>query len=323
MRYPLNLFVAIFAIALFGTDSFAQQRQPSQTTNNLRNRTPQLVAKKTPNIPRAPQAPFPPLDKRHTDYINQLLEYWEHSSGQIKRYKCKFTRWEYDAVFGPRVNAKGVMPAKTIATGVIRFESPDRGMYDVEKFHDYNPPKTAGGQPQYLPRAKESREKWICDGANVYEQDFKNKKMTVIPLPPEQRGKTISDGPLPFLFGVEAEKVKKRYWLRIITPKDVKGEYWLEAWPKWIQDAQSYKKVEVIIDEKDFLPKAIQIFAVNFNPRTNQSRTAFTFDTRQKNGFNIKLFGDEFAKPKVDKSWKVTVINPQIQAKARNQAFPK
>ncbi len=314
------LIVTCVVVLLDATNSFAQQKQPGQSVQDLRNRNAQLVANRTNAIARTPQVPFPPLSAKHNSYIDQLLKYWEGSSAQVKRYQCQFTRWEYDGIFGPRANAKGVLPAKTIATGIIRYEAPDKGMYEVEKLYDYAPPRVAGGEPQYPERKENNKEKWICDGVNVYEMDFNQKKMLVIPLPPESRGKAISDGPLPFLFGVEAEKVKKRYWLRVITPKNAEGEYWLEAWPKRLHDAQSFKKVEVIIDEKDFLPKAIQIFGTQYDPRTNQSRTAFTFEKREKNKIDLNIFKAKFHKPKLEKGWKTEVLNPQPQAQARRPA---
>ena len=43
-------------------------------------------------------------------------------------------------------------------------------------------------------------------------------------MPPELQGKAIVDGPLPFLFGADAQKLKQRYYLRIITPRTRKAK---------------------------------------------------------------------------------------------------
>ena len=66
--------------------------------------------------------------------------------------------------------------------------------------------------------------------------------LTESPLPKELQGKDIVDGPLPFLFGAKAEKLKQRYYLRIITPPDVQGQVWLEAWPRFLADARNFQR---------------------------------------------------------------------------------
>lgn len=261
------------------------------------------------NAPGVLQAPFPALPAAHQAYLDQVLNYWEQSSSKIKRYRCKFTRWQYDPVFGPGFDPKsGLVPAKTIATGILQYAEPDKGMYELEKIYDYAPPAKPGDEPRYQPREGEAGEKWICDGESVFEFDFTNKRLVDRQLPPEIRGTTIADGPLPFVFGAQADKIKQRYWVRIITPPNAKGEYWLEAYPKTQRDAANFKKVEVIIDEKDFLPKAIQIFDRNFEPRTNPSRTAFTFEEREIN-WNVNfemlnIFFRAFYKPATPSGWK-------------------
>ena len=81
------------------------------------------------------------------------------------------------------------------------------------------------------------------------------------------QGKAIVDGPLPFLFGAKADKIKARYWLRVITPSDAKGEYWLEAWPKSRYDSANFQRVEIILDEKDYLPKACRSTTATTTPK--------------------------------------------------------
>jgi TIGR03009 family protein len=121
-------------------------------------------------------------------------------------------------------------------------------------------------------------------GQSVFSHDPASKQQTQTVLPPEMRGKAIADGPLPFLFGADAEQIKQRYWIRPLPmPPDVKGEYWLEAFPKRREDAANYSKVHVIIDHKDFLPKGLVIFDRNFDPASNPARSTFTFEQRESN----------------------------------------
>ena len=91
-------------------------------------------------------------------------------------------------------------------------------------------------------------------------------------MPPELQGKGIGDGPLPFVFGVEAQKLKQRYFMRIITPPNVQNEVWLEAYPRYQQQAAEFSKVQVILQisgpTKALLPYAIQIYSPNGKDRT-------------------------------------------------------
>ena len=63
-------------------------------------------------------------------------------------------------------------------------------------------------------------EHWVCDGENVYEYRHDQKQLVVRPIPPAMQGQAIVDGPLPFLFGAEADKLKARYWMRAEQPQN-------------------------------------------------------------------------------------------------------
>lgn len=114
-------------------------------------------------------------------------------------------------------------------------------------------------------------EQWLCDGKSVFHWDYANSVVTEYIMPREMQGKGIGDGPLPFVFGIEALKLKQRYFMRIITPPNVQNEVWLEAYPKFQADAANYKKVEVILqivgDTRVFFPYAIQIYSPNGKDR--------------------------------------------------------
>ncbi len=281
------------------------------------------VSRRAPLLGNGPQAPFPPLPKQHQEYLDQVLKYWEHSSSQIKRYRCQFTRWEYNPVFGPRQDPRtGVTPANTIATGRVQFQTPDKGMYEVQKLFAYEAPRVAGGEPQYVPQQAEGFEKWICDGKSVFEFDYQQKKLHQQELPAQLQGKAIADGPLPFLFGAKVSKIKSRYWIRVITPKDVQGEYWLEAFPKRGEDARNYKRIEIYIAQEDFLPKGMRIFPPNFNAKTNPSSTAFTFEKRDINFIDpkkldvLQIFSRAFHSPNPpNREWQHVLYNANGQVK--------
>ena len=259
-----------------------------------------------PAAPPAAHMPFPPLPPQDQQFLDGVLQAWEQRSKAVDRYRCTFKRWEYDPVFGPPTTFK------TYSEGIIQYQSPDKGMFKVDKYLDYQPPAQAGGKPNWVPRAGDGVEHWICDGTYVFVHDPKAKRLIQRVLPPEIRGKAIADGPLPFLFGADAEKIKRRYWVRPLpVPADVKGEYWLEAFPKTRQDAANFQKVHVIIDQQDFLPKGLVIFDNNFDARTNPARQTFTFENREVN-WSIALdkvifWKKQFYEPATPPGWKKEV----------------
>ncbi len=262
----------------------------------------------TPHVLRAPLAPFQ-LTPPQEQYLNQVLEYWEFKSKGIERFRCKFTRWEYDPVFGP----KDPFTAKTESLGSIMYSAPDKGLFKIEKVFHYTAPQGADQQPRYEERADSVGEHWVCDGASVFEYNHTQKKLVQYQLPPEMRGQAIANSPLPFIFGANAKQIKERFWMRVITPTDAKGEYWLEAYPKNQADAVNYQKIEIILDEKDYLPKAIQVFDPTYDVRRNPKRTAFMFEDRDVN-WNVtlqklNLFHKEFYEPAVPNGWKKEVQN--------------
>jgi len=284
-------------------------------------RDPQLsepvIRQAIPGVLAAPKAPqWIPLPPEHEKYLDQVLAYWQESSGKIKRYRSKFTRWEYDAVFGPpRDPMSGELPAKTQSTGVIKYASPDKGLFKVEQILHYTPGKKPGEKPQYLPQAGDPGEHWVCDGKSVFSFDHQQKKLLQTELPPEMQGKSIVDGPLPFMFGAESAKIKQRFWIRVITPKEATNEYWLEAVPKMRGDAANFKMLHIIIDAGDFLPKAMAMFNRNYDPQTNPSCTNFVFDKREVNWNEtidkINIFAKEFWEPSTPLGYKKVVENYQ------------
>jgi TIGR03009 family protein len=250
-------------------------------------------------------APFAPLSPEFQKFLDDVLNYWEQRSKSIERYRCTFERWEYDPVFGPRDTFK------TYSTGLIKYSAPDKGLFQVEDILHYTPPAKQGDKPTYRKREGESGEHWICNGTSIFEHDHKNQQLIERELPPQMHGKAITEGPLPFLFGAEAQKIKQRYWIRPLRVPDGVKEYWLEAWPKLRKDAANYQKIHVIIDQAEFLPKGLVIFDPNFDSRESPARTTFTFSEREMNWSialqQLNIWNRYFYEPKTPLGWKKIV----------------
>jgi TIGR03009 family protein len=245
--------------------------QPVQQASDQQPIRPPLPGAGLPPAPIAPQQPsWFPLEEAQQKWVDQILSYWEQESSKVKTFECKFQRWEYDPVFGPKGDAK------TFAEGVINYAQPDKGLYRVEKLSSYAPPAKPGDKPQYFEEDAAYGEHWVCNGKQVFAFNARAKQMVVTPLPPEVQGKAIVDGPLPFLFGAKAATIQARYWIRVL-PETGNGKFWLEAVPKSRQDAQNFKMIHLVLDEKTFLPEMLQLFAPNYDAKTNPSRTTHVF----------------------------------------------
>ena len=257
---------------------------------------------------RIDRPPFAPLSAKQQQRLDQILAYWQHTSSRIKTYACRFTRFEYDHVFGPQDKNRH----KTQSEGVIRYAAPDKGEFRVERLGTYTPPAEPGRPPTYPMKPAEELEHWICDGQAVYELNGQTKQLIVQSLPPEMQGKFIADGPLPFMFGASKEKILGRYWMRELPPPaERRGEYWLEAWPKRREDAANFQRIMIILDEKTFLPKAMQIFPPSYEERENTSREVYTFADLQVNDpiHRGQEFMGGFISPRKPLGWKKVVTN--------------
>ena len=219
--------------------------------------------------PAAPPQP-PALSPQEQAALDQLLAAWEARNAAVKTWSCTFRKWEYNA-WSP-ADAAGERLAFAESTGELKYAAPDTGLFRVRESRQWG--ATAG---RYEPQPAGTGEHWVCNGESIYEFRHTEKQLLETKLPPEMRGKAISDGPLPFVFGAKADTLKKRYWMRIITPRDIRDQVWLEALPRYQVDAANFSKVELILQARDLMPFAIQIFkpggqdrdVYQFDPNTN------------------------------------------------------
>jgi TIGR03009 family protein len=255
----LGLLLAALAMGRQLTD-FSLGRAVAQTGPLLGPPTdPRPAAGPSQPVPLSPptaqQQPAPTpqpapvqLSPQQQANLDWVLSAWQQRSTNVKTFECSFTRWEYDPVFGD--------PTKPsfVDEGRIAYRAPDKGLFRVDE-------------------PKEREERWICDGTSIYQYDFANKCLIQHKLPPELQGKAIVESPLPFIFGADTARLKQRYFLRIVTPPNVQGqETWLEAYPRFQQDAANFSRAELILTSKNMTPYALQIHAPN-----GQNRTVYQF----------------------------------------------
>lgn len=275
MRRPSAPLVALAWVAcVSGVVVHGQAPQPPASA---RQAAP--VPRQPPAQPRvaavapaaAPQQP-PALSPQQQAALDQLLAAWEARNEAVRTWSCTFHKWEYNA-WSP-ADAAGERLPFAESTGELKYAAPDKGLFRVKEAKQWNPdPKVR----RYEIRTGDAGEHWVCNGESIYEFRHAERQLRETKLPPEMRGKAISDGPLPFVFGAKADTLKKRYWMRIITPRDIRDQVWLEALPRFQADAANFSKVELILQARDLMPFAIQIFkpggqdrdVYQFDPKTN------------------------------------------------------
>ncbi|MFM7137806.1 MAG: TIGR03009 domain-containing protein [Planctomycetota bacterium] len=218
-------------------------------------------------VPAAPQSPAP-LSPQEQAALDRLLAAWESRNAAVSTWSCTFHKWEYNA-WSP-ADAAGDRLAFAESTGELKYAAPDKGLFRVRESKQWNPEAR-----RYEVRGGEAGEHWVCNGESIYEFRHADRQLRETKLPPEMRGKAISDGPLPFVFGAKADTLRKRYFMRIITPPEVRDQVWLEALPRYQVDAANFSKVELILQARDLMPFAIQIFKPG-----GQDRDVYQFDPR-------------------------------------------
>jgi TIGR03009 family protein len=253
-----------------------------------------------------PRAPFV-LTPEQMYQIDQVLAAWERRNQEVKSFECGFWRFEYDYIFTQRPG----QPRKLRDYGILKYAAPDKGLYKIEG--ERSAEETAPGAGTWKKSAEPRDEQWICDGKSIFQYNCKEKRRIEHPLPPELQGKAISDGPLPFVFGTEAQKLKERYWIRINTPPDVRGEIWLEAYPRHQKEAANFYKLDVILKTNGLLPDAIQITEPN-----RKDRKVYKFEDVVINRRLRFLESDWFRAP-LPLGWRAEVDPPQGPAQAGYQ----
>lgn len=235
-----------------------------------------------------PPAGRPPQVQQLSPRLEKILVEWSNATRKIEKLEGHHYKYEYDSVFGVEKRAEGQ----------FYYEAPDKGRIDI-KPRPIGKDETSrrvdkAGTPFKLQPEKATR--WVCTGNNILQIDDESKKVQYLPIPPENRGQRIMDGPLPFLFGMPPEMAKRRYRLElveILNPEMRKDHVQLKAIPLWQQDAANYKEARVILNTKTWLPHAVQLI----DP-TGNLETVYTFYSLEinkksllfpKNPFDLKF----------------------------------
>jgi TIGR03009 family protein len=311
-----------------------------QTANRVQNQLQQAVRQGQEFQMQGPnnggqviqQRPFPELTPQEQQTIDQILAYWEQETAKIERFSCEFSRWEFDSQApGVQELARQIGRADiTVAAsrGVVRFQKPDRGLFKTEVYTKMTGGLTKDKQVELKVDPNNSGEWVVCDGKFVWDYDRKEKIRTKLELPTEMQGLGIMNSPLPFLFGVKAQEIKARYWVRAISPgtengRAVENKYAVEAYPKYPVDAVNYHHVQIVLDREMFLPELMVLYMPEWNDQSinangvviepRDKRMVYQFANRQINSnifqkLSESLFQRDFIPVDPGAGWKTNDI---------------
>jgi TIGR03009 family protein len=239
--------------------------------------------------------------------LDQVLIQWEKHSDRVKSFKCSFGVWEVNQAFGPPENNYVLSEGQ----GEIKFKAPDQGTYRIKSQVEWDAQKKA-----YARRGDDVLDHWVCNGKSIFEFNAQKRQVIERPIAPQLQGKAITDGPLPFVFGAKADQLKRRYWMRDITPADdINKKIWLEAYPKFQQDAANFHHAIVILGQRDFVPQALRIILPD-----GRNKQDYAFSDTLVNDPLAILKGD-FLPPLTPPFWQKVVEQPQA-APPQDQPAP-
>ena len=312
-RYALaSLFMGVFV----ASHTLAQlPQQPAAAP-------PQQQAVVAPQQQAPPQAPpgFQ-LNQLQQEYLDAVLSAWEVHSGKVNTFRCTFERWEYNPTFGPGPD----IPLNK-DKGELSFQKPDKGSFQITEIKRWQAaPAPPGQQPPQPAKGDWAVQKdaigehWVCDGKSVFEYRHDQKQLVERPIPPQFQGQAIVDGPLPFLFGAEAKKLKDRYWLRVDQqPNQDPNQIWLVALPRFRAQAADFRAVRVILDRQQMLPVAMQV------QLPDGSRHDYMFDVANATiNSPFAKMQQFFERPRIWPGWKRVVEQAPVEQAAQPAQPPR
>lgn len=237
-----------------------------------------------------PQAGLParpaPQPMQVSVQMEKVLQAWEQKSANIKTLQGVHERFVYQPSVGIEKRARGS----------YFFKAPDQGRIDIEpvEITKDSPSVAVGKGGEMLNTSKvgmdgkplrvisAEKETWVADGAQVLglNESLGEKIYSRVEIPVQMRGDNVADGPLPFLFGVSADKMKARYRLQFGGLNNLdssKGPVQIHvvAFPTRQVDARNWQRAEVILEPRWFFPKAIML---KDGTDASATETVYVFD---------------------------------------------
>ncbi|QDT35602.1 hypothetical protein [Thalassoglobus polymorphus] len=278
-----------FGIAVTSNLAFGQFPQTQPNTQQPAGANPLIQnAARTPvQMEIKPERPSPQM--------LLVLQEWEQKTAGIDTLQGVFRRYVYDSTFG----------VEKRAVGEYWFGSPDKARMDFNPDPDIVKALAASpGQPltHKAPDGKvysvqaDAHKVWICNGKDILEVDVAPKQYSKMEIPPQYQGQRITDGPMPFLFGMKADSVTKRYKMAFGEMHDPERQIHIIAYPLVPNLRREFQRAEVLLDPNTFLPNAVKLWDPSGNQETVYrfyTPKPFTLADKLRGPWSISLRGYE------------------------------
>lgn len=318
--------LALLTLACLVATPAATAQQPANPAQTVQPATAQMPA-------AAQRGPFN-LTPEEEKWVDNVLRTWEAESNKINNFYCDFKRSRH-TIAGPGDGRPAVKEQ-----GKLAYHKPDRGSFQITESLVWTPKQQPLAQPNqlpeqqqqppkiegdYLPRKDENGkeepgEHWVCSGEKIFQFRHWKKQLIVTPIPKEMQGKEIVNGPLPFMFGAEAEKLKARFWMEP-DMTTTRGSYiGIHAKPKYQADAAEYSDVYVVLQNvagKPLMPVGIRVV----HPNRSWDEFVFNLSDSQVNPTVAGWFAGLFQEPRTPLGW--TRVEEPLRQAQQSQNAPK
>ncbi|MDO4586779.1 MAG: hypothetical protein Q4C95_05705 [Planctomycetia bacterium] len=247
--------------------------------------------------------------------LNEFLNHWENFGKSIKRISCNVQVKEFD---GGLFHKDSNIPISH-TWGQFRFIAPNKILYHVRGDFSYQ-----GFEDGKEPKWQESNNEWkfVYDGKSMTHYDFVKTTATVIPIVESEWNQDLTlESPFPLFFVANAQNLKNRFYMRLITkPEKAKTEVWIEAVPRYLDDAKNFKSIIITLRLKDLQPYYMRKFGVN-----GKSYTDFTFEdiAVNKGNWGIESNVNLTWTKKVEPEYSFKQGTNSVKSTAQNQRFEK
>ena len=289
MRRIAGTLGTLLAAAGLASPALGQGQNPPP-----RRQSPAAPAAKAAG-PTDAQAPNPAA-------MEKLLKLWEQQSARLTSLSVRFTRTDKSAQWGKEEYEGSACLQKT---------APNLDSSHLACLHFKEVTRVAGKQAQSV-----DHERIVVTGKQVRQYDYKSKQIFVFPLARQQRKRALQEGPLPFLFNMQAEEAKERYSMTLL--KENADAYLIGVVPRVDQDKDVFSQAYLELSKKTFLPD--RLLLVSPNQKDTQD---YKFSDVVANG----KINPQFFEALDIKGWKV-VDNPEgpapvVRAQPQPQPAPR
>jgi len=222
----LSRIAIVAALCVSGPRSFAQgPLQPRQET-----RRPAQGRQAPASAPASAEADDPKLD--------QILRRWEEVSSQTETIIAEFDQIDELVTLDRKHQSKGTAFLKRPDRVVLQInvENPETGDFEFDR-------------------------RIMSTGGEIIEFDKRREQVTVYPLPEDDRQRAMEEGPLPFLFRMNARAFKQRYLAKLL--EETEAYYRIAIIPRHEIDREAFDAAVIYLDRQTLQPKEIHTRSPN------------------------------------------------------------